>query len=278
MKDHEYRYDKIIVGNSLEALLLGYGEGCPVITLNPREPLFFENYDPSIDLSFLGLDNTARTLTKKNQQITVGIEKYKVYRRVSFLMSLAGLLPFAGKGKTIREIGERKVRIVLDRARAASFTYEKSVIIGQNLLQPEIPPNRYMVLDWMDVRSGMIHPYDRIETAADFVNHIYFYPSERIDGAHDKKDLVSVSYLTREQMNSYEYSDTYARFKILESMRSLGIRGARNGRDTKNPERYKYYAVKIETNRREAIPTESEISILPRPTSHRYLKHLTEKM
>ena len=37
-----------------------------------------------------------------------------------------------------------------------------------------------------------------------------------------------------------------ARFKIIEMMKKAGIRGARNGRDQLRPERYKYYAIKVE--------------------------------
>ena len=33
-------------------------------------------------------------------------------------------------------------------------------------------------------------------------------------------------------------------------MKEAGIRGARNGRDVNNPERYKYYAVKVEPAQR----------------------------
>ena len=278
MKGHEYKYDKIVVGDSLAALLLGYKEGVPVITLNPSEPLFFESYDPSVDLSFLGMDNSRRVITKRNKQVVVGIEKCKVYRRVALLMSLAGLLPFAGKAVSIRRVEEKKVRVVLDHARSALFSYEKAIILGNNILEPEIPPERYMVLDWMDVRSGMIHQYDVFENTTDFVNRIYFYPSKRIDGRHDKKDLVSVSYLTREQLNSYEYSDTYARFNILDHMRSAGIRGARNGRDTLNPEKYKYYAVRLETGKREVVIEPPKIEVKPCATEHKYLKYLTENM
>ena len=266
MKQHEYQFEKVIFGNSLSALLMGYKEGCPVITLGAREPHFFEHFPVETDLSFLGIDNKPRTLHLANSSLNVGIEKRSVYRRVSFLMSLAGLLPFAGSGITLRQTGQNTARMVLDHARSVSFSYEKSIIVGTNLLEPEIPPKKYMVLDWMDVRSGMVHPFDRIENASSFVNCIHFYPSERIDGKHDKKDLVCVSHLTKEQLHSYEYSDTYARFAILEYMRKAGIRGARNGRDTKNPERYKYYAVKIETDKREVFPIEPTVDYLPRPT------------
>jgi len=275
---HEYQFDKIVVGNSLGALLLGYREGCPVITLNSSEPLFYEHFSPDVDLSFLGIDNRKRVLTTEASEIEVGIEKSKVYTRLVMLMSLAGLLPFAGSGISMRPAGDRKARMILDRARSVTFSYNNAIIVGNNLLEPSTSPEKYEVLDWMDVRSGMVHQFDTIENEADFVNRIHFYPSERVDGNHNKKDLVSVSYLTKEQLHSYEYSDTYARFSILHRMRNLGIRGARNGRDTKNPEKYKYYALKIETNRREVRTAEPLVDVLPRPTTHKYLKYLTETM
>ncbi len=45
-----------------------------------------------------------------------------------------------------------------------------------------------------------------------------------------------------------------ARFKILQLMKDAGIKGARNGRDTYNPEIYRYYSPKIESSQREIIP------------------------
>ena len=37
-------------------------------------------------------------------------------------------------------------------------------------------------------------------------------------------------------------------------MKEAGIKGARNGRDTYNPEIYRYYSPKIEATQREIIP------------------------
>ena len=103
----------------------------------------------------------------------------------------------------------------------------------------------------MNVRSGMNHKYDLINNSSDFVRHVYFYPSNRIDGAHDKKDLVAVSYLTKDQINDFNYSDTYARFTVEDLMKKNGIKGRRNGRDTNNPNLYRYYSIKVETAKRE---------------------------
>ena len=83
----------------------------------------------------------------------------------------------------------------------------------------------------------------------EFVKDIIFYPTDRSDN-RNLKDLVAVSYLTDEQINDFNYSDTMAKFKIIEMMKDAGIRGARNGRDVNNPERFKYYAIKIEPAQR----------------------------
>ena len=116
---------------------------------------------------------------------------------------------------------------------------------------PKKQMDEYIVIDWVDVKSGMIHSYDYMETEDNFIKEIYFYPSLRIDGASDKKDLVALSYMNKEDLNDFDYADTMAKFKILKLMKEAGIRGARNGRDQNNPEKYKHYAVKIHPRKRE---------------------------
>ena len=55
------------------------------------------------------------------------------------------------------------------------------------------------------------------------------------------------------QLRDFDYSDTMAKFKIKDMMKQAGIRGARNGRDQKRPDKYKYYAIKVEPAEREVI-------------------------
>jgi hypothetical protein len=113
------------------------------------------------------------------------------------------------------------------------------------------PCEEYRVADWFDVRSGMKHGESKLmEPSEDFVRNIYFYPSARLDGNHiDKKDLCSESFLHESALDDFEHSPTYARFKILEAMTSMGIRGSRNGLGSNG--KPKYYALKIEFDRRE---------------------------
>lgn len=271
-----HRCETVIVGNCLSALLCGYETGHPVLTLNATEPFFFETFEPKSKLALAGFENISRVLKTPTGEIHVGIEKREVYRKLTFKMALAGLLPLSSGAISMRLVDNNTIKVILDHARSAKFKFENVIIFQNELLEPKNPP-KYMVLDWMNVRSGMVHPFDRIEGASPFVNCIHFYPSERIDGEHDKKDLVSVSYLTKEQLQSYEFSDTYARFKIMEEMKNAGIRGARNGRDTKRPGKYKYYSVKVESEKRQVVPFHN--SVIYHPTSEtksQYLRYLAD--
>ena len=92
---------------------------------------------------------------------------------------------------------------------------------------------------------------------ANAVNCILFYPSDRIDGKKkDRKDLVAISYLSESELEDYEYSDVNARFKVIHLMKEAGIKGARNGRNVNDPEKYNYHSIKIEPFSREVRRSE----------------------
>ena len=107
-------------------------------------------------------------------------------------------------------------------------------------------------MDWFNVRAGACHGHEIIESDSHFVNKIRFYPSERIDGRHDKKDLVAFSYLDEEQVDDLEYSETFVRLKVLDMMSVAGIHGVKNGI---NPDTgvQKYRSLKIESASRDKI-------------------------
>ena len=86
---------------------------------------------------------------------------------------------------------------------------------------------------------------------------LVFYPTKRSDNK-SLKDLFVESFLTDEQLEDFNFSDTMVKFKVLDMMKKAGIRGSRNGRNPLYPERstvpYKYYALKIEPAEREIYP------------------------
>lgn len=176
------------------------------------------------------------------------------------ILSLGGQLPMGNKTYSIN-IHDNLIKAYTHGSKLGRFKFEKLIIFDDHRIFG-LPPIRKQdigksrVLDWYDVRTGMEHEHDIFHTPDDFVNKVYFYPSDRFGNQKSgrvRKDLVAVSYLTEDQIGDFEFSDTMAKFKILKLMKENGIRGARNGRDMNNPNIYRYYSPKIESVQRQVI-------------------------
>jgi len=250
-------HDKVVIGTSLNAVIYSFLNDLPLLFNDIKKPSQVE-YLNKTDVPIIG-ELPSREIRTLDEVRPVGPSKLEVWNRLCFLMSLAGKIPFADKISSIRiNEEEKELKVITNNSRSIIIHCHQVIIFDdKNIAGLPIPirvtndEDKRRVLDWISVRSGMIHPYDRIETTSSFVNCIHFYPSDRIDGNHDRKDLVAVSYLTKEQLNNIEYSDLFVRYKVLDLMKKAGIRGRRNGRDVNNPGKYKYYAIKLEMNKRE---------------------------
>ena len=256
MKGHIYEYNEIVIGGSMEALAYGYAKQVPVIFCKPSPPLIFEHYEPAADLEKLGVEPREIVLTSPAGKEVVGNPKAEVWQRLSFIMSLAGLLPLSSRATSISVGDDNILSIATNRARVVKFKFNKLIVFDKENLQGFAHTREemlnYKVIDWIDVKSGTKHEYDFIKTEDEFVNRIYFYDSGRVFGK-GRTDAAVVSYLTAEQLDSYEYSDTYAKYKVTQLMKDCGIRGAKNGKCSKTG-KVKYTSIKIEPNRRQVIP------------------------
>tara|TARA_R100000008_G_scaffold31308_2_gene17486 strand:- start:1513 stop:2298 length:786 start_codon:yes stop_codon:yes gene_type:complete len=229
MKTHQYDFDTIVVGGTYSAVAYCYNNKLPILFVEPSPPHFFE----------------------KNED---GSSKLEKYRKLLFLLSLEGLVPLSDKVRSIR-IEDNILNIITKTSRIILFRFKKIRLFDeQGIIGLGLPhkkqKHRYEAIDWFDVRSGMCHKHHLLESESDFVRRIHFYPSERIDGNHDKKDFVAISYLTEEQVNDIEYSEIYAKFKSLHLMREAGIVGAKNGSSQKTGNN-RYNPLKIEPSHRE---------------------------
>ncbi len=254
MKNHVYEYDKLVIGSDLSALMYAHINNIPVIYTEPKVYHFFEAFDPELVVGQIASGLRSRDIVAPNGPIPVGVSKQVVWARLIYLLSLSGLLPLSDKAKTIRIEDESTLRVSTEYSRFVKFKFNELLVFHDNNIEgipTQKQETKYEVLDWMNVKSGMMHPFDKIETDSDFVSHIYFYPSNRIDGNHDFKDLVSISYLSEAQLQDFNFSDTYARFKIEDLMREHGIKGKKNGRHSKNPSLSRHLAIKVEATKRE---------------------------
>lgn len=252
------RHKEIVIGAGLSAVVYAYLNDCIVLGDTSLSPAPFDFLMPDVNLDPLNIENINYDL-KGVKPLTVGAAKRDIWERLIYIKSLAGHIPMGSKLENIRVDIESGAVTAAGQGTSITFEYDKLRIFDdrhvrgiQDLaLDFSDIELKHKVVDWLDVRSGCRHEYDYITSADDFVKEIYFYPSDRVHGNHDIKDAVAVSHLTERQMNMYEFSDTYARMKAAAHMKELGIRGTRNGRDTKNPEKFKYYALRLESAHRE---------------------------
>ena len=256
IRDINIEYDKVVVGSTIEALAYSCLNNIPFVCSRLSPPHRFEYFDNDDDLSVFGVKNVSQTIQTNFSQKSIGMDKLWLWERLFFFLSVGGLCPLVDKPVSLR-ILNNVLKAPTANARLAKIHFNELIVFDDENVHglgvSKAKSKKYKVYDWFDVRSGMKHGYDLIEDTTDFVNHILFYPSDRISGEHNFKDAVAVSYLTKAQLDDFEYSDINARFKTLYIMKEMGIRGARNGRDVNNKKKYKYYSVKIENTEREII-------------------------
>ena len=227
---HEYIADELIIGGSLNALLYAWFTGSTLLSIDPKEPYFFERFSTDAQLHKVGMENKISKLRSPKGEILTGACKSEVWRRLYFLLAMAGQAPIPNTAQSIR-IEEGVVKITTSHSRMARFRFEKLKIFDASavgLKQINAKMRKYKVIDWIWVNTGMVHEFDCIHDHDDFVKDIYFYAYNH-RGGRDLKNLVAISYLTGEELEEYHYSDTYAKFKTEHLMKESGIRGRKNG-------------------------------------------------
>ena len=230
------RTPRIVIGSSLESVLFASKNDCTLILNKVTPPEIFE----------------AKELEDWNHLI--------------FLLSMAGKVPFSDKITSIRILeNEKRLKVYTTKEKIIQLDCDEVYVFDDENVEGLPLPNsvsknpKKMVLDWVSVRAGMTHEYQTIETGDEFVNEIVFYKSHRIDGDHNYKDLVAISHLTDDQIKDHSYSQLMVLYKVKDVMKSYGIKGPRNGRDTLNPEKYKYYGIKLESDKRQVKKTHMDL-------------------
>jgi len=256
IRDINIECDKLVIGSTLDALVYCFLNNLPMVCTHLQPPFSFEHFNVDDDLSIFGVQNIEKIIKTNLGKKTVGLDKLWLWERLFFHLSVSGLCFLSDKAVSLR-ISNNTIKASTANARMAKIYFNDLVIFDDmnvhGLGVYKIEDKIFTVYDWFDVRSGMKHNYDQIEDTTDFVNHIIFYPSDRVAGDHNFKDAIAVSYLTKEQLDDFEYSDINARFKTRHLMKHHGIRGARNGRNMLDKAKFKYYAVKIENSKRDII-------------------------
>ena len=217
-----FYFDKIVVGSALNAFSYSYKNNLPLVINKLCPPHRFKP------------------------------EEEQAWNKLYFLLSLAGLNILGDKVDSIR-IDEKQLVIITSEFKVIKIQFNELIIFDDQSISglplPLKEENEYMVLDWMVAKPCAEHDKEHIFTDDKFVKDIYFYPTDRLDGNHANiKDLVAVSYLTKEQLKDFDYSDTYARFKTEKILKEKGLTGSKNG--FQNGKQVTY-ALRLEVKKRE---------------------------
>lgn len=237
MRNHKYGFEDIVVGHSLTAVRYAYENNIPLILNSRKKPFPFDEVE-EVEIPELKL----KTTNAETAWSFIVLEH-----------AMAGMVPFGTSIDNVR-IGEGKLSISLGGAFSVHADFKKcflfdneNVVIEDDATQGD--REEYRVFDWFNVRSGAKHDIGLLETSERFVNKIHFYKSERVDGSKNVRDCVSESFMTSEELNSFDSSPTIVRFKVEKMMKESGIKGAKCG--TTLSGKQKHLSIKIEPTRRE---------------------------
>ena len=248
-------YDTIILGSSLEALLCAAQKKSPVLFSDFQKPHRFEHFSPQLDLSFLNLPHglNRKSLTTFDGEIETGTAKSIVWDRLLFFLSLEGHVPLSNLCTSMR-FSDHTVTCFNEYSKIAEIKFNNCIYFRDDNInglfgKKTSTKNRILCYDWIAFNKGGKHGIDYFETNDDFVKQVWFYSSDRIDGNTSVKDACVLSILNEEQESDFNYSETFARFKLVHEMESRGLKGLFNGY-SKNG-KPKYYKFKTSHIRRD---------------------------
>ena len=228
----ELSFDKLVFGGSLESLLYSFVTETPIVMSGPIVPFELETLDYDGDFKFLGYENVR------------DIYKSEMWDRLSFILSMAGLIMMPNIIRTVRQ-DNKKIIFTTEGNSRTTINYNTLISFDKE------NESESHVYDWFDVKSLSKLQTDKISYKDNFVKDMYFYRSKRLGTPTTKKDLVVYSKVKSSEIYDYDKSESYCRLKAIEMMKQAGMRGKPNGYNSRGTALY--YAIKIEHTHREII-------------------------
>lgn len=236
--------NNLVVGGDLKSLLLSIIKDCPLVVNNPNPPVFIEKFHPNIDLSPFGL--------KPNSP------KLELWKRLMFILSIESRLLNPQQFSSIEINSKDNILTALSERNKTLFSYENLYVTdpfgirGTKYYTKQ--KKKRKVYDFFDVPSSTRTELNEIRREENFINQIMFYPSLRKNTHSYVKDLCIVSYLTEEEINSHDYSDTSVRLITKRILGEHGIKGTKNGLNPNYPhksdQKHKYRPISIKYKNR----------------------------
>lgn len=249
----ELTYDQIIVGSSLPAYLYSYYTGIPIIYPNDysAEPAPFEFFRPEVQMGSTYLPQELRVIKTLTGEKKIGNHKTELYKKMGFVLSLSGLVPFSNLAATIRIDEDENLKVVTSDSVVFKIEVQKILIFNPENISSGLTTDInyddriYLVYDWLDLTKTGFHSLDLIETYDKFVKEIWFYsnlpwavPSRR----KGVKNCIAVSYLTGKEKASGDFAQFYTKLKVQDILLNKArLRSKTRDRSRTDKKKYTFY-------------------------------------
>lgn len=193
--------DHVIVGSTFEPLLKSYMENKKVLLTKFEAPFFVERFEKPIELegqTFLSIS--------------------EAWSFLRFILSMRGLVLNPREPYSVR-IEDRTISFGRN-----SVNFDNCHLFPDPKIKVDLPvkkianENVYKVMDVMRLTHCNVEGMQSMKIPETYIDEVRFY---------GKKKIVCISYLSKDQLNSFDFSDTISKMYVEKALL--------NERDLKRP-------------------------------------------
>lgn len=227
MRNTVHKYDTVIVGSSLEALLYAYITKYPVFFAGLRCPFEFEHFEPAF--SFPNEPVVIRTINSNTGPIEVGNNKLELWNKLLFFLSFAGQIPITGEPNSLR-IDNGTLRINSNN-RLITIEPQKILLFDdlnvQGLGAAKQKIGNYISYDYVEFNSMYPHHYEVIkDNDSNLISEIWFV-NPPIDVRF--KDGFLISKFKKKKELERDLAEYNIKFRLKDIFKKYDLKGKANG-------------------------------------------------
>jgi len=230
MKGIVHKYDKIIIGATVESLLYALFTRTPVFYVVPKIPTQFDTVTIGTNYKILKIYPELQEIVSNKDKKLIRPQKETIWGRLVFLLSMIGLMP-ASNLQAIR-IEDNVVKLTTENSRLITLQADKILLFDDDGIEgldvPIVENTRYVVKDYIKFNNlkFMDKEYDVIYTDYDVVNEIWFLKSK---DKRRKFDGCLISYCESLQDLQDNLTDYNIKFILKEQFSKYNLKGKENG-------------------------------------------------
>lgn len=215
MRDIVHKYDQVVFGSNLHALMYAYVNQMPLFYCSVSKPKIFEFFDNTFKFANIANINT---LIKNKKDYNFGMRKLELWKRLSFVLAYDGLMPL-GNGIQFARLDDNLLKITTNNSRLLRISFNKMFLFNEDIsgLPQQIKlNNKGKVYDYLN----FMHLHEKktmlIESKTNLVNRLWI---------HNKKAIA----ISNVQDITEDLPDYAVKMKILDIGKQYDIKGKQNG-------------------------------------------------